>query len=57
MENMYVENNYILSPGHLFLEAKHQTSMENMYVENNYILSTGHLFLEAKHQTSMKICM
>ena len=54
---MYVENNYILSPGHLFLEAKHQTSMENMYVENNYILSTGHLFLEAKHQTSMKICM
>ena len=37
----YVENNYILSPGHLLLEAKHQTSMENMHVENNYILSTG----------------
>ena len=43
---IYVENNYILSPGNLLLEAKHQTSMENMHVENNYILSTGNLLSE-----------
>ena len=42
----YVENNYILSPGHLLLEAKHQTSIKNMYVENNHVLSTENLLLE-----------